>query len=84
MGGGEDGAERIKGLEDTGQVGMKQIQEQREKVCTPKCPEESSDLSTEVGLVKCPIWQGGPCQAWNASAIMTMPSGNDRDPPTEI
>jgi len=38
--------------QDPWQVVMKQIQEKREKVCTPECPEKSPDLSAEMGLVK--------------------------------
>lgn len=56
---------------ESGAQDMEQIQEKREKVCTPECPEKSPGLSTEMRLVK---HHPQPCQAWNASRVMTVTS----------
>lgn len=45
---------------ESGAQDMEQIQEKREKVCTPECPEKSPGLSTEMRLVK---HHPQPCQA---------------------
>lgn len=48
-----------------------QIQEKREKVCTPEYPGKSPGLSTEMRLVK---HHPRPCQAWSASRVRTATS----------